>query len=113
MIPGLLGKEQTAHESLNWEFQLDGWFRKMPKGGFKQSARIGNWKGVRNGIDSKTELYNLDTDIAEKNNVASEQPEIIVQIEEIFKNRSNAKGFPEGGVIQDYKPSLRHATSKE
>lgn len=113
MIPGLLGKEQIAHESLNWEFQLDGWFRKMPKGGFKQSARIGKWKGVRNGIDSKTALYNLDTDIAEKNNVASEQPEIVVQIEEIFKNRSNTERFPEGGVIQDYKPSLRYATSKE
>lgn len=105
LLPTLLGKKQTAHESLNWEFQLDGGYRIMPKGGFRQSARIDHWKGVRYGRVSKIELFNLKTDIGEKNNVASEHPDIIKQMEEAFNRRSETKRFPEGGVIQDYRPS--------
>ena len=108
LLPTLLGDEQTAHKHLNWEFQLDGGYRIMPKGGFKQSARIGDWKGVRIGIDSKIELFNLKTDIGEKNNVASEHPDIVKQLEEAFSNRSDTEGFPEGGVIQEFNPSKKH-----
>ncbi|MBR8536152.1 sulfatase-like hydrolase/transferase [Carboxylicivirga sediminis] len=102
ILPALTGEEQAEHEFLNWEFQLDGWFRTMPKGGFRQSARIGNWKGVRYGIDSNIELYNLDIDIKEQNNIAAEHPEIVELMEQAFKNRSDNEAFPEGGVIQDY-----------
>ncbi|WP_289053380.1 sulfatase-like hydrolase/transferase [Carboxylicivirga marina] len=113
ILSALTGKEQTEHEFLNWEFQLDGWFRTMPKGGFRQSARIGNWKGVRYGIDSKIELYNLDTDIIEKNNIAGEHPEIVELMQKAFKNRSENEVFPEGGVIQDYKPSDRYKKEQQ
>lgn len=108
LLPALKGKEQTKHEFLNWEIQLDGWFQIMPTGGFRQSARIGNWKGVRYGIDSKTELYNLETDAEEKHNVANEHPDLVKQMEEVFKNRTENPVFPNGGVIQDYKPSDRY-----
>ena len=76
----------------------------MPKGGFRQSVRIENWKGVRYGINSKTELYNLDVDISETINVANEHPEIIQKMNKLFKEaRSETEGFPYGGVVQDYK----------
>ena len=105
ILPVLTGEEQTQHESLNWEFQLDGWFRKMPNGGFRQSARFDNWKGVRYGTNSKTELYNLDDDISETNNIAGDHPEIVKKMNRIFEEeRSENSGFPYGGVIQDYKP---------
>lgn len=83
----LKGENQTPHKSLNWEFQLDGWGRKMPDGGFRQSARINNWKGVRYGTGSETELYDLSKDLSETNNVAAGHPEIIDEINEIFKKQ--------------------------
>lgn len=77
----------------------------MLDGGFRQSARIDNWKGVRYGILSKTEIYDLNTDISETNNLADEHPEIIQKMNQLFENnRSETDGFPYGGVIQDYKP---------
>ncbi len=103
LVAELLGQKQEQHKYLNWEFQLDGWYRKLPKGGFRQSARIGKWKGVRYGSGAKIELYDLNSDIAEKKNVASEHFEIVKQIEEIFKNRSNSINYPKGGVVQNYK----------
>ncbi|WP_430814959.1 sulfatase-like hydrolase/transferase [Carboxylicivirga sp. RSCT41] len=113
LLPTLMGNEQMAHEYLNWEFQLDGWFRIMPNGGFRQSARIGKWKGVRYGLDSKTELYNLDNDMEEKHNVAANHPEIVELMELAFSNRANNEAFPEGGIIQDYKPSVRYEATKQ
>jgi arylsulfatase A-like enzyme len=113
ILPVLTGELQVEHDFLNWEMQLDGWFRMMPDGGFRQSARMGDWKGVRYGINSKTELYNLKEDIQEKNNLASEYPELVKQMEELFRQRSNVEAFPEGGVIQKFKPSARYMDSKK
>ncbi|MCG6190615.1 sulfatase-like hydrolase/transferase [Maribellus maritimus] len=104
ILPVLEGKEQAKHESLNWEFQLDGWGRIMPDGGFRQSARIDNWKGVRYGLSHEIELYNLATDISETNNVAKDNPEMVQRMKELFeKNRSETPGFPYGGAVQNYK----------
>ncbi len=109
ILPVLKGKKQLQHESLNWEFQLDGWGRKMLDGGFRQSARIDNWKGVRYGISSEIELYYLDTDISELNNVAGEHPEIVQKMNQIFeKERSETSGFPYGGFVQNYKPKDKY-----
>jgi arylsulfatase A-like enzyme len=113
ILPVLKGEKQDQHENLNWEFQLDGWNRIMPDGGFRQSVRINNWKGVRYGINAETELYNLDEDISETNNLAKDHPEIIQKMNEIFeKNRSETKGFPYGGVVQDYKPKDKFEIEK-
>lgn len=102
ILPVLFGESQENHKSLNWEFQLDGWGRKMPNGGFRQSARIDDWKGVRYGIDSEIELYNLNNDISESNNVAEEHPELVKKMNIIFEEeRTETPGFPYGGVVQD------------
>ncbi len=104
ILPVLIGNTQKKHESLNWEFQLDGWGSKKSDGGFRQSVRFNNWKGVRYGINSKTELYNLDVDISESENVAAENPEIIQKMENLFEDaRTDTEGFPYGGVIKNYK----------
>jgi arylsulfatase A-like enzyme len=109
ILPVLKGEKQSQHESLSWELQLDGWGRKMLDGGFRQSARIDNWKGVRYGINSETELYNLDVDISEANNVAADHPEIVKKMNRIFKEeRTETPGFPYGGKVQDYKAKDKH-----
>jgi arylsulfatase A-like enzyme len=103
-LPTLLNQDQKKHEFLNWEIQLSGWFQTLPDGGFRQSCRIGDWKGVRYGINSKMELYNLDDDISESNNIALKYPELVNRMLTIFEtNRTEISGFPYGGVVQNYK----------
>jgi arylsulfatase len=80
-LPTLLGKDsQVKHEFLYWEF---------PESGGQQAVRIGKWKGIRKNIkkDSlRIQLYDLEEDIRELNDVSSKNPEIVKQIETIFKN---------------------------
>jgi arylsulfatase A-like enzyme len=102
-LPTLFSKKQSIHEYLNWEFQLSGWFQELPNGGFRQSVRINKWKAVRYNLNN-IELYDLENDISELNNIAHLHPQIISQAEKIFKkSRSKTVGFPYGGVIQNYK----------
>ena len=103
-LPTLYGKKQIDHEYINWEFQLSGWFQELPNGGFRQSTRFNDWKAVRYGLDSDIELYDLRNDVSETKNLANQYPEIISKVENIFRHsRTEAKGFPYGGVIQNHK----------
>lgn len=78
-LPELLGKAQEAHKFLYWEF---------PSYGGQQAVRMGKWKGIRRNIfkDSMAvELYDLEADIQEMNDVANQYPEVVKQIELILK----------------------------
>lgn len=116
LLPELLGDNSNHHEYLYWELQLDGWNRTLPKGGFRQAIRMGDWKAVRYGVESETELYDLDKDMYETNDVAQDYPEILTKMNSIFQDaRTNTEGFPHGGKIQDYKAKERYfstSTSK-
>lgn len=88
-LPTLLGKPslQKSHEFLYWEFH---------EGGFKQAALYqGRWKGIRSGsADSPTALFDLRSDIAEKENVASKNPEIAATIDAYLTTaRSDSKNW--------------------
>ena len=103
-LPTLLSKRQKKHKFLNWEFQLSGWFQTIPNGGFRQSVRLESWKAVRYNLNSNIELYNLKNDPGETKNIAKLHPNIINRVDSIFKiSRTDAAGFPYGGVKQDYK----------
>lgn len=75
-VPTLLGKraDQKEHEFLYWEFH---------EGGFKQAALYqGRWKGIRaGGPNADIVLFDQQTDIAEKTNVAAMHPEIVNKID--------------------------------
>jgi len=81
-LPTLLGKnaDQKEHEYLYWEFH--------EKGG-RQAVRKGKWKAVRYGVfenpDSPLGLYDLEKDIGEENNIASEHADIVADMETILK----------------------------
>jgi len=90
-LPTLLGndKEQEEHEYMYWEFH--------ERGG-RQAVRKGNWKLVRYNVlnpeKTTTELYNLETDLGEENNVAEEHPEIVEELSQIMKNaRTDSEVF--------------------
>jgi arylsulfatase len=48
---------------------------------------MGNWKGIRQNIrkgNLKIELYNLETDLQELNDVSAQNPDIVKKIEQIM-----------------------------
>ena len=53
------------HDPLYWEFH---------ERGFSQAIRDGDWKAVRLAPGQPVELYNLQTDIGEAHNIASDHP---------------------------------------
>ncbi len=98
-LPTLLEKgNQEKHEYLYWEFH--------EKGG-RLAARKGNWKAVRYNVlkdpDGKIELYNLKDDIGEEQNIAALHPDIVEQMESIFKTArvpSDIFAFEHQGYLQ-------------
>ena len=93
ILPVLLGETQDIGERfLYWE---------RFGGGFKQAVRWKNWKAVRNPsprlLDEPLELYDLDNDIGEKNNVAEDHPDVIAEIERFMKDaRTDSYNWPIG-----------------
>jgi arylsulfatase A-like enzyme len=81
-LPTLLGRaaEQRRHDYLYWEF--------YEQGG-KQAVRRGSWKAVRlNALDPEkavVELYDLDHDRGEKDNVAAAHPDIVSQLTALMR----------------------------
>ncbi|HXI00049.1 MAG TPA: arylsulfatase [Sphingobacteriaceae bacterium] len=79
LLPIFLGKneDQKQHDYLYWEFHENKFSN--------QAVRKGKWKAVRLDPDAKMELYNLENDISEKNNVADKNPEVVKEMEIVMK----------------------------
>ena len=74
----LLGNNQQKHDYLYWEF---------PSYQGQQAVRMGKWKAIRKNIfkgNLKLELYNLEEDVKEQNDVSSQFPEIVKKMEAIL-----------------------------
>ena len=78
MLPTLLSKKgQKQHEYLYWEFhELNG----------REALRCGKWKLIRQPVVGNTvlELYNLDEDIHEDNNLAETYPEQVAELTKVL-----------------------------
>jgi arylsulfatase A len=62
--------EQRSHKYMYWE-------------DFKSRAvRMGQWKAIQPKEDAAWELYHLDHDIEELNNLSSEHPEILTKMKQ-------------------------------
>lgn len=78
MAPALLGREQSQqHGYLYWDYG-------HVRGTFSQAIRSGNWKGIRNGPNAPMELYELDKDPGEMQNVAWRHPDVVSRIESMM-----------------------------
>jgi arylsulfatase A len=81
ILPTLLSNtKQHQHEFLYWEF---------PEKGGQVAVRMGKWKGIKVGLKKQKEptwqLYDLDADRNEANDVASKHPEVLRRLDEVVK----------------------------
>jgi arylsulfatase len=91
----LLGQpqQQPQHEFLYWEF---------PGYGGQQAVRTGRWKAVRQNMLRRTnpdplaiELYDLDADLGESQDVAAEHPEIVDRMRAVMEaEHTPSERFP-------------------
>ncbi len=100
-VPTLLSKpeQQKKHDYLFWDFA--GY-------GGQLAVRMGKWKGIKRDLrknpDAPLELYDLENDISEKNNVADNHPGIAAKIEMIMleaRSRPSTKKFQFGRYKND------------
>ncbi|MCE4566702.1 arylsulfatase [Maribellus sp. CM-23] len=89
-LPTLLGEQQKEHDYLYWEFH---------EMGGRKAIRKGNWKLVHYKVnkpeETTTELYSLEADPGEENNVATDHPDVVQELEALMENaRTPSETFP-------------------
>jgi arylsulfatase A len=74
-------------------------YREFPDYGGQQSVRVGDWKGVRQGLEKKgpprLELYDLKGDVGETSDVAAAHPDVVAQMEAVMaREHQPSAAFP-------------------
>jgi arylsulfatase A-like enzyme len=72
-LPVWLGKEPPVERTLFWEWRSEGYHQ--------LAAMRGDWKLVVTGANPP-ELFNVETDLAERRSRAAEQPELLARLKE-------------------------------
>lgn len=87
ILPTLLGETQNLRERfLYWEF-----FER----GFQQAARWRDWKAIIPGSDEPMQLFDLESDLGEKRDLAKRHPEIVDRFKRFFSTaRTDSVEFP-------------------
>ena len=86
LMPTLTGEgRRQASEGLYWEYPQ--------RNGLGRAARIGPWKAIQQRPEGKVELYNLESDPTESENLAGQHPEQ-VQKALAFMDRSHTEPRP-------------------
>ena len=80
IIPTLLGKNnQKKHAYLYWELKEN------------RAVRMGRWKAVK--TRGNIELFDLQKDVSEKNNVEGQYPDIVAKISRTMEAAHEDNGF--------------------
>ncbi|MFC1564999.1 sulfatase [candidate division KSB1 bacterium] len=109
LMPLLTGDGVFNRNELYWHFPayLEGYtgmkdiWRTTPAG----AIRSGKWKLIEFFEDGRLELYNLDNDIGETENLAEKYPEITIDLHNKLKSWRKKSGAPVPAEINpEYKP---------
>ncbi|RIW12544.1 arylsulfatase [Algoriphagus lacus] len=73
LLPAIRGQKSVREKPLFWEWSVG------------RAVRKGDWKLVTHGKDADWELYNLNEDPFETQNLASTQPEMIKELAGLFE----------------------------
>jgi len=86
-LPTLQGLPQTRkHEQLYWEIH---------ETVSLQAVRMGKWKAVRPAPGKALELYDLKADPGEQKNVAAQNPDVIIKLENFLRTtRTKSQHWP-------------------
>lgn len=86
MAAPLRGSARVERPPLYWEFH---------ERGFQQAVRMGKWKGVRLKHGGPLELYDLDADPRERNDLAAAEPDVVAKVEAYLKTaRTESARWP-------------------
>ena len=89
MLPVLMGKQKSPRREMFWR-------RRNDKG-----ARVDNWKWVESSRG--TGLFNLRTDISERQDLSEEKPDILKRVKARFANwERQMKAAEPRGPFRDY-----------
>ena len=88
--PTLLGRAQEPRPFL---------YREFAGYGGQQSVRVGDWKGVRQGLGQpgppRLELYDLKADVGETRDVSTEHPDVVARMEALLaREHQPSSAFP-------------------
>lgn len=100
-LPTLLGKsrQQKRHDYLYWEFYEQG---------SKQAIRRDKWKAVRRPmLTGPIEVYDLSNDIAEENDLAKSNPELVSIFEKLFAEAHTPSEWKMRGNLNNPKAERR------
>ncbi|WP_018474803.1 arylsulfatase [Echinicola pacifica] len=94
-LPAMLQEEdQPNHEFLYFEY---------PEKGGQLAVRMGKWKGVKTDLKKNPgkewELFDLDADPAEQMDLASKNPEVIKQLDDIVKREHESPAFDQWNFV--------------
>ncbi|MCG8448668.1 MAG: DUF4976 domain-containing protein, partial [Pirellulales bacterium] len=82
-------QRQRKHEYLYWEWPKYNWKQGEYSSTLWQAVRQGQWKLLRHDQEKPWQLYDLSKDLAEKNNLADDHPEIVQRMSDwIEANRT-------------------------
>ena len=85
----ILGAARPRRKSLFWEYGRNDEFFNFPKGRDRSpnlALREGKWKLLLQADGSQVELYDLDEDKFETENLAEEQPETVDRLSKELRN---------------------------
>jgi len=86
IVPALLEGRPIERGPLYWEFH---------EGGYRRAVRLGDWKGVKRNSRRPLELYDLNRDVGEADDVAGDHPDVVSRIEAFLKTaRTPSKRWP-------------------
>ena len=95
LLPYLTGEVQNdPHEAVFWRAE------------YNKIIRKGDWKLIMNELSGYELLYNLEDDKTEKQNVASQYPEIVSDLKNDFSAWDRTLGRPLWPRIMDYEYTI-------
>ncbi len=87
MLNAYLGRPQQDHDYLYWEFH--------ERNGMTQAVRQGRWKALYNKAGKPVELYDLEKDRGEKNDLADKHPDRVAAMKKLMaQSRTESPEWP-------------------